>query len=310
MRPSPSAAASCVLMSAEICAADTPSTAGPIASSTRRTPSSRQSKRGRPSIPIRASGWSCSASCANAADEHAPGQRLDRRIAIRRQKQRGADDRDVEQYRREGRDGELPIDVEHAAGQRHQRHEEQVRKDDPDHFRRQLDLARRARESGRERVDEPGRREHADDREHQERHGEQRPDASDQRARLVLPALPAVLREDRDERLREGALGEQPAQDVRQAEGCLEGVHLHAGAEGRGLEALAGKPGDPRQQRHPADRRQRPQQVQRALGRTVRGVGHGARSCVADGGDGESRRTFAVRRPDPVQRAALLRGQR
>ena len=51
-------------MSAEICAADTPITAGPIAISTRRTPSSRQSKRGRPSIPIFHSGRICNASCA------------------------------------------------------------------------------------------------------------------------------------------------------------------------------------------------------------------------------------------------------
>jgi len=62
MRPSPSIEASCVLMSAEICAADTPITAGPIAASTRRTPSSRQSNRGIPSIPIFASGRNCRAS--------------------------------------------------------------------------------------------------------------------------------------------------------------------------------------------------------------------------------------------------------
>ncbi len=64
MRPSPSAAASWVLISAEICAAETPITAGPIAESTRRTPSSRQSKRSVGSIPIFARGPICSASCA------------------------------------------------------------------------------------------------------------------------------------------------------------------------------------------------------------------------------------------------------
>ena len=63
-RPSPSDAASWVLISAEICAAETPSTAGPIASRTRRTPGSRQSKRGAGSIPILHSGRTCSASCA------------------------------------------------------------------------------------------------------------------------------------------------------------------------------------------------------------------------------------------------------
>ena len=151
-------------MSAEICAADTPMTAGPIATSTRRTPSSRQSKRGRPSIPIFMSGRTCSASCAAPPMKTPHARALIGRVAIRREKHRGADDRDVEQDRRDGGNGELPVDVEHAARERHERHEEEVREHDPDHFRRQLDLAGRAREAGGERVDEPRRGENADER--------------------------------------------------------------------------------------------------------------------------------------------------
>ena len=51
-------------MSAEICAADTPMTAGPIAINTRRIPGSRQAKRGRGNMPIASSGRICSTSCA------------------------------------------------------------------------------------------------------------------------------------------------------------------------------------------------------------------------------------------------------
>ena len=59
-------------MSAEICAADTPITAGPIASSTRRTPSSRQSKRGRLSIPICAQRSNLQRELRDAADRARP----------------------------------------------------------------------------------------------------------------------------------------------------------------------------------------------------------------------------------------------
>ena len=109
MRPSPSDAASWVLISAEICAADTPSTAGPIASSTRRTPSSRQSKRGARQHADLRQRPDLQRELRDAADQHAPGQRHDRRIAVRREEQRGADDRQVEQHRRERRDREPAV---------------------------------------------------------------------------------------------------------------------------------------------------------------------------------------------------------
>ena len=60
---------------------------------------------------------------------------------------------------------------------------------------------------------------------------EQRPDLAEQIAGRVVAALALVLGENRHERLRERALGEQAAQDVGQPERRLEGVHLQARAE-------------------------------------------------------------------------------
>ena len=200
----------------------------------------------------------------DAPDGHTPRQREDRRVEEAREEQRGADDRQVEQHRRERRDREAPVDVEHAAGQRHQRHEQDVGEDDADHLRGELDLARRAREAAGEQIHEPRRGQHARDRHAEQQDGEQRADAADQVARRVLAALPVVFAEDRHERLREGPLREHPAQDVGQPERRLERVHLQPGAEDRRLEAFADEPGDPRQQRHPADGGQGAKEVQGA----------------------------------------------
>ena len=49
-------------------------------------------------------------------------------------------------------------------------------------------------------------------------------DVIHEQPRLVLAAAVLVLGEDRDEGLREGALGEQPAQQVRDLEGDEERV--------------------------------------------------------------------------------------
>ena len=227
----------------------------------------------------------------DAADQHAPRERRDRRIAIRREEQRGADDRQVEQHRRERRNREAPVNVEHATGERDERDEQDVREHDPDHLRGQLDLAWRLLESGGQQIDEPRRRENADHGDREQRNREQRADASDERLRLRFAALPAVLGEDRHERLRERALGKQPAQDVGQAERRLERVHLQPGAEGGRLEALADETRDPGQQRHAADRRKRVQELQSAgpdpaetcrAERMRSAAKHGARASVSE----------------------------
>jgi hypothetical protein len=109
-------------MSAEICAADTPITAGPSPGARGAHPgrASRSAAGQHPDLGQRSN---LQRELRNAADEHAPRQRLDRRIAIRRQKERRADDRYVEQDRRERGNRELPVDVEHAPGERYQRDE-------------------------------------------------------------------------------------------------------------------------------------------------------------------------------------------
>ena len=139
--------------------------------------------------------------------------------------------------------------------------EHDVGKDDAKQVRRELDLAGRSLEARCEQVDEPGRGENADDRDDQQCDGKQRPDAPHEVASRLVATLALVFGEDRNERLRERAFGEHAAQDVRQPERGLERVHLHARAEQHGLQAFAHEPGDPRQQRHAADGRQRLQQV-------------------------------------------------
>ena len=199
----------------------------------------------------------------DAADQHAPGECGDRRVAVRREEERGADDREVEEDGRHRRNREAAVHVQNAARQRDEGNEQDVGEHDPDHLRREIDLARRVREPRRQQVDEPRRGEDSEDRDRQKHDGKQRADPPCERFRLHLSPLAPVLGENGDKRLREGAFGEEPAQDVRQPESGLEGVHLHACAECRCLEALAGEPGDAGQERHPADRRDRPQELQR-----------------------------------------------
>ena len=126
-------------------------------------------------------------------------------------------------------------------------------KHDADHLRGQLDLAGRLRKARGEEVYEPRRGQHAEHGHAEQHQREERPDAADEIARRVRAALAVVLGEDRHERLRERAFGEHAAQDVRQPERRLEGVHLDAGAEEGCLQALAHEPGDAGQERHPAD---------------------------------------------------------
>ena len=158
MRPSPSSEASCVLISAEICAADTPISAGPIAQQHAAhalvAPVEARARQHADARERR----DLEGELRDAADEHAPRERLDRRVEIAGEEDRRADDRQVEQHRRERRHREAAVDVQHAAGERHQRHEQDVRKDDADQVRGQLDLARAsARSRSRARRRAPAR---------------------------------------------------------------------------------------------------------------------------------------------------------
>ena len=66
-----------------------------------------------------------------AADDHADGQRQHRHVQARRQPDRGADHRQVQEQRRQRRREVAPEGVEHAADRRRQRHQRQVPEGDP-----------------------------------------------------------------------------------------------------------------------------------------------------------------------------------
>ena len=182
---------------------------------------------------------------------------------MRRDEDRRADDREIENHRRERGNREPAIHVEHPAGERDQRDEEHVGEHDADQLPGELDLAGRASEPAREEIDEPRRREDAHDRDRQQNEREQSADLAEELPSRVVAALAAALREDRHERLRKRTLGEQAAEDIRQPERSLEGVHLQPGTEDNRLQALARETRDAREQRHRAHRRQRLQQVHR-----------------------------------------------
>ena len=198
----------------------------------------------------------------NAAGEYAPGERDDRRIDVRREIERSGDDRQVEQHRRDRGNREATIDVQHAAGERCERNEQDVGKDDADHRRGQIHLSGRLRESARQQIDEPWRREHADDRHGEENDRQNRSNFADKILRRLPPLLAVILGENRHERLRKRALGEQAAQQIRQPKRRLERVHLEARAERRRLETFANEPGDAGEKRHPADGRQGSKKIQ------------------------------------------------
>jgi hypothetical protein len=76
----------------------------------------------------------------------------------------------------------------------------------------------------------------------------------DQQQGFAVAALVLVFAEDGHEGLREGALGEHPAQQVGELEGDEEGVGRHAGAEAAGDDEVADETENAREQRHAADR--------------------------------------------------------
>jgi len=176
---------------------------------------------------------------------------------------RGDNDRDIEQHRREGGNRETPVHVQHAAGKRHQRYEKNVGEHDPDELRGELDLPRRPDEAAGKKIDQPRRGKDAEHRQGKEQHRQQRRDTADEIARRVLAARAFVLGEYRHERLRERAFGEQPPQNVGQTECGFESVHLQAGTEADGFQAFANESRDPRQQRQCADGGQRLEQIHR-----------------------------------------------
>ena len=171
----------------------------------------------------------------------------------RREQDRADDARDVEDRGRGRRDEEPSIGVEDTHHHGGERHEEQERRHHPRHRRRQLDLAGRSEKARRERENDRPRKEQDQDREDRE-HDQQRIDhAVREPPGLPLSRLHAHAREGRDERRREGALGEQVPQEVRDPERDVEGVGLHSRAEQMRDDHLPTEAEDPADERRDGD---------------------------------------------------------
>ena len=204
------------------------------------------------------------------AGEHADRERGDRHRESIAKKPRGSDHHRVQQYRCEGDDGELLLDVEHRAHQRDQRHPTDVAERDARQVFGNRGLFRIRVKTRREQAHQrlwPDHHQHDDQRQHK-RH--QRGNAADE-ARAFLRCLSRPqLGQHGDERLGEGTFGEQATQHVRRTERDVERVHLQAGAEPRRREDLARQAEHARQQRHAADGRHRPDEIHRR--RAMRGA--------------------------------------
>ena len=189
----------------------------------------------------------------DARDEHRPGQHQDRRVEIGREPQRAADEADIEQDRREGRHPELVVGVEDARRDRHQRDEENVRRGDLQQPHGEIELLRVLGEAGRADIDQDRRGDDADQRHREQDQRQHGGDVIDQQFGFVVPAPVTVFAENRHERLRERALGEQAAQQVGQLERDEKRIRRRARAEDPRDQHIAHKGEDARKQCQAAD---------------------------------------------------------
>ena len=197
----------------------------------------------------------------DAADEHPGGKRVDGRVEVLREAERRADEAQVQQHRREGGHREPAPGVEDAGGERHQRHEQDVREHPAGHHHRGIEGLGLARQAGGHQPDQRRRGDHAEQRDR-----EQNPE---ERGRDLVDHLPGASARRTahghgpasDEGLREGPFREHAPQQVRQAEGDEERVGEDRCAEDGGGEVLADQSGDPGEQRQAADRGCRPEQI-------------------------------------------------
>ena len=110
------------------------------------------------------------------------------------------------------------------------------------------------------------RGEHADHRHDEQDQRQQQPgDVIHQHAGLGVPAPGLVFGQNRHEGLRKRALGEQPAQQVGDAEGDEEGVGVEPRAEDAGDDGVAHEAENARQQRHAAHGGEGLEQIHGAL---------------------------------------------
>ena len=170
-----------------------------------------------------------------------------------REAQHRADQRQVEQDGR-GRDmGETVDAVQHAAIERGERDEEQIGKGDAAELDGHGEGRRIVAHAGRQQAHD---QRHGDDQDRRERHQHQQQGGmglAGEGDRLGAAMVLQLAREQRHEGRREGAFGEQAAEEVRQLESDEEGVGHRARAQHRRQHDVADEARDAAQQREAAD---------------------------------------------------------
>mgnify|MGYP000884841574 CR=1 FL=1 len=141
--------------------------------------------------PVAAQRWPQQRHLKRAGGQHAPGQRHDRAIQARGQPQHRGNQREVVQHRRQRRQRETLEAVEHAAGERRHRDEEDVRKDDAQHLGGEFQLARLGGKARCHQRRNPGGGEHSQPGHHQQHRAQRAGHVIDeglQRCRIALLA--------------------------------------------------------------------------------------------------------------------------
>ena len=159
----------------------------------------------------------------------------------------------VEQNRRGGGRGEAGERVENAAVERHQRHEQQIRKRDPCQLDRQRETARILGKARREQRDHFRSEDQRDD--------DQKADAAEEDGKYpvgeelcrISSALMADARVSRHEGRVERALREDRAEMIGKSQRNEEGVRNRSGSEHGRQHDVADKAGGARHQRQAAD---------------------------------------------------------
>jgi hypothetical protein len=146
------------------------------------------------------------------------------------------------------------ICIKYARRHRHQRDEENIREGDAQHLHRQTVFMRLIEEAGRQDHHQYRGDNYAGERDDEKNHAEHAGHVIHESPRLLGRVFGLVFGEHRDEALGKGALAENTAQEIGDAEGDVEGVgrHAGAGADKAGEQDIADETGDPRQQGHAA----------------------------------------------------------
>ena len=194
-----------------------------------------------------------------AAQHHAGGHGVDGLDAVGLEPGRTPVSRrnhaQVEQHRRGRRHRKMLPGVEDAGRQGDHGHEADVGEHPARHEHRGLEALRILLQAAGHGPDQHRRTRHTDHAGHGQGPGQHRSDLVHQGARRVVPVGGTHARQHRHERLAEGPLGKQAAQEVGNAKRHIEGVGQGAGAKGRGHEQLPHQPRDPGSQGQEGDER-------------------------------------------------------